>query len=65
MAIEAEFRIVNAQRHADKLGKVKNRQVQGRLHDSGGVRLLRVQIQVTEWAGRDHEIGALLLGLST
>ena len=61
VAIEAKVRIVDAQRHADELGEVENRQVEGRLHDPGGVRLLRIQVQVTEWAGRDHEVGALPL----
>ena len=45
---------LEAEREADQLGQVQHRQAEVAVHDLRGVRLLQVEVEVAERAGRDE-----------
>ena len=65
VAVDAQLLRVDAQRQADELRQVQDRHLEPvDLGVLGRVRLLRVEVEVAERAGRDQAVGAFLLRLA-
>jgi hypothetical protein len=63
MLVQTEAPAGYTHSQAYELGKVKHRDIQTPAGRFGYLRLMAIQIEVTQWAGNDDRISANLIGL--